>query len=160
MSSGQAVPNRRNLRALAPSGDHRLLGGIGFMDRLLGELGLREGPLVGELLLQIAGLVLRHHAGALADFRGTVPDGRGERSWGFEEYAGFGEYLLLHPGFTDLQERMPDALWRVHIHVLQRGQLFALAQAHLRFSTPQIEQGLLNFLEQAERRSAPLRFPT
>ncbi len=160
--SGTRRPSWGQLCQLAPGGDQRILGGVSFLDLLLRRLKLRRDPMADELI-QVVGLFGRTHPAALNEFCGEVPikEGVSEmRQVGFEEFAGFKGNLLLHPGWDRVHNAMPDSLWRVHVHALRFARPFELAQAYLRFATPESEQIFREILEQCELRGDgdPLRF--
>jgi hypothetical protein len=136
--AGVAVPSFQSLCDLGGDGDRGLLGGIGFIDRLLRRLGLRESSLAGEVL-PAAGTFLREHALALKEFRG-------EGEVRFEEFASFKDNLLLHPGCQRVHDAMPDPLWRAHLWALCYAQPFELAQLYLRFAKPETDQTLVDAL--------------
>lgn len=155
---GESLPSLKLLLDLKqPEAYHRLLAGIGFIDRLLRTLGLQESVLRNEFLA-IAAAFFRFHPPALEAFTGSIP--RTTKggvvkfdACDFEHVAAFGDGLLLHPGFDGLWSEMPDALWRCHLYTLQFARIVDLAQAYYRFATEESDAPLEDVLRDAEHES-------
>lgn len=152
---GDGVPSWSQLRKLALAGDVRLLAGVRFLDLLLRRLNLRGDPLAEEGLGAVA-IFMREHSTALEEFRGEVPLKPGAsagRAVGFEEFARFGDHLLLFPGWERVHDSMPDALWRAHVRALRFGGFFDLAQNYLHYGTGEDEEPLRRALAAAGRQN-------
>lgn len=163
LKSGESLPTLNLLLDLKPpETGHRLLAGIGFVDRLLKTLGLHTSVLRHELL-PVASVFFRKHPSALKGFRGGVPvltdGGQAEfEARDFEGFAEYGGYLLLHPGFNELWPEMPDALWRCHLYTLQFARVQDLAQKYLQFSAEKDDSMLERRLDQYEAESNGCRY--
>lgn len=155
---GEAIPQFNLLLKLKPTkANHRLLASIGFVDQLLKDLGLQKSILRHELL-PVASVFFRIHPAALEIFGGKIPQKQDsgeiqEVSCDFEGYIAYGDYGLLHPGFDKVWPEMPDALWRAHVYSLRFGSIVELAQAYFQFAQIECDEGLVRFLEQAEKDS-------
>lgn len=155
LKSGESLPTLNLLLDLKqPETGHRLLAGIGFVERLLKTLGLHASVLRHELL-PVASVFFRRHPSALKSFRGSVPvrtngGQAASETCDFEGFVGYGERLLLHPGFNELWPEMPDALWRCHLYTLQFACVLDLAQKYLQFSAEKDDSMLERRLREYE----------
>ncbi len=159
IKGSKALPKFKLLLALKPASEgHRLLAGIGFMDQLLKNLGLQQSGLREEFL-SAASAFFRFHPAALDTFKGIIfsKADSGEIRKEVRKFAGyiaFGDNLMLHPGFNELWEEMPDALWRCHLHTLQFARNVDLAQAYYQFAAVDSDTLLEKFLQAVEHESA------
>jgi hypothetical protein len=155
---GESLPSLKLLLDMTrPEADRRLLAGIGFMDRLLRNLGLQESVPRIEFLA-IAAVFFRFHPQALEAFTRRIPRTTESgvvafEACDFEHVAAFGDGLLLHPGYDALWSEMPDALWRCHLYTLQFARFVDLARAYFQFTTEDSDAPLEAVLRDAERES-------
>jgi len=158
IKSGKRLPSVELLLALKRSGaGHRLLTGVGFVDHLLKALGFGEGGLRNEFIA-IASVIFRHLPPAMNNFKGrvygkTASGAVRSKLHNFEGFVGFGDHLLVHPGFNELYPEMPDALWRAHLHTLQYARFADLAKAYFQFARVDDDPDLTRFLDRAELNS-------
>ena len=158
IKAGEEAPPLKLVISLKPApAGHRLLAGNGFVDHLLRTLGLEKSVLHNEFL-SIASVFFRHHPTILKDFVGRIArqTESGEvrhEACDFEKYIGYGDHLLLHPGFEGLYPEMPDAMWRCHLYTLQFARIVDLAQAYYQFAKEDSDAPLEKFLREAENES-------
>ncbi|MDX2227142.1 MAG: hypothetical protein SFY92_08665 [Verrucomicrobiae bacterium] len=155
IKQGQKIPECRLLLKLKPlKVSQRLLAGVGFVDRLLKELGFKKSILRNEFLA-IASVFFRNHPAALETFIGSIPrkKKRGAtvfKACGFEDFVAFGDQMLLHCGFDKLYSAMLDSLWRAHLYTLQFARITDLTEAYIQHANNDSDEPLENFLDQAE----------